>query len=107
MVHEAHMKVAVIGGGSSYTPELVKGFLDRVETFPLGELWLVDIDPQRLDVVGGFAQRMVAAKVRRSQCIWPRTAARVWPAPATSPRNCASAAWPHGATTSTWASATA
>jgi 6-phospho-beta-glucosidase len=56
------MKVAVIGGGSSYTPELVKGFLDRVETFPLGELWLVDIDPQRLDVVGGFAQRMVAAQ---------------------------------------------
>ncbi len=56
------MKVAVIGGGSSYTPELVKGFLDRVETFPLSELTLVDIDPQRLAVVGGFAQRMVAAK---------------------------------------------
>jgi 6-phospho-beta-glucosidase len=56
------MKVAVIGGGSSYTPELVKGFLDRIESFPLSELWLVDIDPQRLAVVGGFAQRMVAAK---------------------------------------------
>lgn len=56
------MKVAVIGGGSSYTPELVKGFLDRVDTFPLTELWLVDIDPQRLEVVGGFAQRMVAAR---------------------------------------------
>jgi len=56
------MKVAVIGGGSSYTPELVKGFLDRMATFPLGELWLVDIDPQRLDVVGSFAQRMVAAQ---------------------------------------------
>lgn len=56
------MKVAVIGGGSSYTPELVKGFLDRVATFPLSELWLVDIDAQRLEVVGGFAQRMVAAK---------------------------------------------
>ncbi|MCB0004764.1 MAG: 6-phospho-beta-glucosidase, partial [Anaerolineae bacterium] len=56
------MKVAVIGGGSSYTPELVKGFLDRVDSFPMTELWLVDIDPQRLAVVGGFAQRMVAAK---------------------------------------------
>jgi 6-phospho-beta-glucosidase len=56
------MKVAVIGGGSSYTPELVKGFLDRIESFPLSKLWLVDIDPQRLAVVGGFAQRMVAAK---------------------------------------------
>ena len=56
------MKVVVIGGGSSYTPELVKGFLDRVDSFPLSDLWLVDIDPQRLAVVGGFAQRMVAAK---------------------------------------------
>lgn len=56
------MKVIVIGGGSSYTPELVKGFLDRIDTFPLAELWLVDIDPQRLEIVGGFAQRMVAAR---------------------------------------------
>ncbi len=55
------MKVAVIGGGSSYTPELVNGFLARVATFPLDELWLVDISQERLDVVGGFAQRMVAA----------------------------------------------
>ena len=39
------MKVAVIGGGSSYTPELVNGFLERVKSFPLTELWLVDIDP--------------------------------------------------------------
>jgi len=56
------MKVAVIGGGSSYTPELVKGFLDRVATFPLSELWLVDVEPQRLAIVGGFAQRMVTAR---------------------------------------------
>ncbi|MBL8165101.1 MAG: 6-phospho-beta-glucosidase [Anaerolineae bacterium] len=55
------MKVAVIGGGSSYTPELVNGFLARVGSFPLTELWLMDILPERLDVVGRFAQRMVAA----------------------------------------------
>lgn len=55
------MKVAVIGGGSSYTPELVNGFLARVATFPMKELWLVDISQERLDIVGGFAQRMVAA----------------------------------------------
>src|SRR5574341_1415717 len=53
------MKVAVIGGGSTYTPELVNGFLDRIPTFPVTELWLMDIDPHRLDIVGGFAQRMV------------------------------------------------
>ena len=56
------MKIAVIGGGSTYTPELVNGFLARVEQFPLKELWLMDIDPARLAIVGGFAQRMVAAK---------------------------------------------
>jgi len=56
------MKVAVIGGGSTYTPELVNGFLERLDTFPLKELWLVDIAPERLEVVGRFAQRMVKAK---------------------------------------------
>jgi 6-phospho-beta-glucosidase len=56
------LKVAVIGGGSTYTPELVNGFLARTNEFPLDELWLMDIDAGRLDVVGGFAQRMVEAK---------------------------------------------
>lgn len=56
------MKVAIIGGGSSYTPELINGFLERVGTFPVTELWLMDISPERLGVVGDFAQRMVEAK---------------------------------------------
>jgi 6-phospho-beta-glucosidase len=56
------MKVAVIGAGSTYTPELVSGFLARTAIFPLGELWLMDIDARRLEVVGGFARRMVKAK---------------------------------------------
>ncbi|MGW8226341.1 MAG: 6-phospho-beta-glucosidase [Anaerolineales bacterium] len=53
------MKVSVIGGGSTYTPELVKGFLERVDEFPIQELSLMDIDQERLEIVGGFAQRMV------------------------------------------------
>jgi len=56
------MKITVIGGGSTYTPELVNGFLERVSSLPITELWLMDIDKERLDVVGGFAQRMVKAK---------------------------------------------
>ena len=56
------MKVAVFGGGSSYTPELINGFLERIDQFPVTELWLMDILPERLDVVGKFAQRMVKAK---------------------------------------------
>jgi len=56
------MKITVIGGGSTYTPELVNGFLARVDRIPLKELWLMDIDRERLEIVGGFAQRMVRAK---------------------------------------------
>src|SRR6202142_3411443 len=56
------MKIAVIGGGSTYTPELVNGFLSRFNNLPLKELCLMDIDDERLKIVGGFAQRMVKAK---------------------------------------------
>jgi len=55
------VRIAVIGGGSTYTPELVAGFLDRRDRLPIRELWLVDVSPERLAVVGGLAQRMVAA----------------------------------------------
>ncbi len=56
------LKVAVIGGGSTYTPELVNGFIARAASFPLAELWLMDVDAARLDIVGSFARRMVAAQ---------------------------------------------
>ncbi len=56
------MKITVIGGGSTYTPELINGFLARTAQLPVSELWLMDIDKERLDIVGGFAQRMVQAK---------------------------------------------
>ena len=54
-------KVTVIGGGSTYTPELAQGFLNKVSDLPLKELWLMDIDEKRLQIVGGFVQRMVQA----------------------------------------------
>jgi len=56
------MKIAAIGGGSTYTPELINGFLARLKEFPVTEVWLMDIDAEKLAIVGGFAQRMVAAK---------------------------------------------
>ena len=56
------MKIAVIGGGSTYTPELINGFIERIGSLPLEELWLMDISRERLEIVGGFAQRMVQAK---------------------------------------------
>jgi 6-phospho-beta-glucosidase len=56
------MRITVLGGGSSYTPELIHGFLQRIDSLPLSELWLVDIDAGRLELVGGFARRMVASR---------------------------------------------
>lgn len=55
------MKVAVIGGASTYTPELVSGFLSRASSLGLEELVLMDIDAARLEIVGGFARRMLEA----------------------------------------------
>jgi 6-phospho-beta-glucosidase len=55
------MKITVIGGGSTYTPELVQGFLKLHPGLPLDEIWLMDIDEARLQIVGGFAQRIVQA----------------------------------------------
>jgi 6-phospho-beta-glucosidase len=55
------VKVAVVGGGSTYTPELVEGFVTRTDRLPVDELVLLDIDPERLAIVGALAERMVRA----------------------------------------------
>jgi 6-phospho-beta-glucosidase len=52
------VKVAVVGGGSSYTPELVDGFLARAGRVAVDELALLDLDADRLEIVAGLAQRM-------------------------------------------------
>jgi 6-phospho-beta-glucosidase len=54
------MKIVVIGGGSTYTPELIKGLIARSPILNLHEVWLVDPDEERLRIVGSFAQRMVS-----------------------------------------------
>ena len=53
------MKVAVIGAGSTYTPELVSGLVRERERIEVDDLVLHDIDPERLDVVGGLARRIL------------------------------------------------
>ncbi len=57
------VKIVTIGGGSSYTPELVEGFIKRYHELPIRELWLVDIEAgkEKLEIVGAMAQRMVKA----------------------------------------------
>ncbi|MER7832999.1 6-phospho-beta-glucosidase [Streptomyces sp. NPDC095602] len=54
------MKLVVVGGGSTYTPELVDGFARLRDTLPVGELVLVDPAADRLELVGGLARRIFA-----------------------------------------------
>lgn len=55
------LKVATIGGGSSYTPELIEGFIKRRETLPVKDIYLVDIEEgrEKLETVAALARRMV------------------------------------------------
>ena len=55
------MKLAVIGGGSTYTPELIDGVLRRRDRLPISEITLFDVNPERLEVVAAFGRRMVDA----------------------------------------------
>jgi len=55
------MKIAVIGGGSSYTPELLDGLFARAKAIGLEEVRLYDIDPERLATVADFCLRMCKA----------------------------------------------
>ncbi|GAA4201344.1 6-phospho-beta-glucosidase [Streptosporangium oxazolinicum] len=54
------MKLAVVGGGSTYTPELIDGFARLRDELPLTEIALVDPDVHRLEPVSGMARRMLA-----------------------------------------------
>jgi 6-phospho-beta-glucosidase len=53
------VKIAVVGAGSTYTPELVDGLATRVDRLPVDELTLLDIDEPRLEIVAGLARRML------------------------------------------------
>jgi len=55
------LKVVTIGGGSSYTPELLEGFIKRYEELPVSELWLVDVEAgkEKQDIIFDLCVRMV------------------------------------------------
>ncbi len=56
------LKIVVIGGGSSYTPELIEGLLNRYHEMPVAWLWLVDIEEgkEKVEIIAGLARRMIA-----------------------------------------------
>lgn len=61
MATKRGLKIATIGGGSSYTPEIIEGFIKRYHELPVKDLYLVDIEEgrEKLNIVGALAKRMV------------------------------------------------
>jgi len=55
------LKAAVIGAGSTYTPELIRGFIDRRDSLNFQSFYLMDIDKEKLEIVGGLAKRMLSS----------------------------------------------
>src|SRR5690554_3842321 len=53
------LKIAIIGSGSTYTPELIEGFINNKETLPVTELYLMDINDRKLNIVGELSKRMI------------------------------------------------
>ena len=56
------VQIAVVGGGSSYTPEIIEGLILRHRELPVSKLWLVDVadGQERLEIIGALARRMIA-----------------------------------------------
>lgn len=54
------LKIAVIGSGSTYTPELIQGFIKRRDVLKVSSLYMMDIDRQKNEIVSGFVHRMLA-----------------------------------------------
>jgi 6-phospho-beta-glucosidase len=65
------IKIVVIGAGSTYTPEIIEGLINAKERLEVGELALMDIDARKLDIVGGFSERML--KAAGMNCVCTRT----------------------------------
>ncbi len=55
------LKVAVIGAGSTYTPELIEGFIAKKGYLDADSFYLMDIDPYKLEIIGGLSKRMLEA----------------------------------------------
>ncbi|MCB5906683.1 6-phospho-beta-glucosidase [Streptomyces pinistramenti] len=64
------MKLAVVGGGSTYTPELIDGFARLRDVLPLEELVLIDPATDRLELVGGLARRIFAKQGHPGRISW-------------------------------------
>lgn len=55
------IKITIVGSGSTYTPELIEGLINKKDSIPLDELYLMDIDERKRTIVGGLCERMIRA----------------------------------------------
>ncbi len=63
------VKITVVGGGSTYTPELIEGLAGREDRLPVDELVLLDIEPERLAIVAALARRMLTRRGWRGHLV--------------------------------------
>lgn len=66
------LKIVIIGGGSSYTPEIIEGIIRRHDSFPVTDIVLVDIEEgkEKLQIVGELSKRMVLKSGKPIQVSW-------------------------------------
>ncbi|WP_450385687.1 6-phospho-beta-glucosidase [Streptomyces noursei] len=64
------MKIAVVGGGSTYTPELIDGFARLRDALPVAELVLIDPAAERLELIGALARRIFARQGHPGRITW-------------------------------------
>ncbi len=66
------IKLVIIGGGSSYTPEIIEGIIRRHDSFPISDIILVDIQEgkQKLEIIGNLARRMIKSAGKSIDLTW-------------------------------------
>jgi len=70
------MKIAVIGGGSTYTPELIKGLLEIQDNIPIDSVWLCDVEEgqTKLEIIFEFVKRLVKERFKVFKTLDPEEA---------------------------------
>ncbi|MDD3382347.1 MAG: 6-phospho-beta-glucosidase [Bacilli bacterium] len=64
-----NLKIAIVGAGSTYTPELIEGLINKHNSLPVKELYLMDIDERKLNIVGSLAKRMILASKQDTKVV--------------------------------------
>lgn len=67
-----NLKIVIIGGGSSYTPEIIEGIIRRHDSFPVTDIVLVDIEEgkEKLRIVGELSKRMILKSGKPINVSW-------------------------------------